>query len=1295
MRAPAAVRGRMWILGALGAALALPASASVAGAATPHGEPHAHRTQVEILSPKEGSRPVAAVRVRVRVRGHGFRAYLNGDDVTARFHGERVRTATFRPGRVLRPGKANLFVVAGEGKTASIDSSHFLLRKRDEKLLHLRISRKGGFVAPRVELRTTEPLLRAKLWLNGRRIDRQLTEDTDQEGLNGRLEGARLRFGRNRVKVMVLQEDGLFARRKLSFWVPRTKPIASAGGDRRVGLGGRAQLNASASRPPLRFLKLIPAPKKSAGSTQSASPRATASATVDPPPTGFAGLSKAEKSKLEYEWEILEAPQGSEAKILEPTEEETELTPDLPGDYLVAVTVTAVDGTQSIDDLTVQAPVAAGPMGLPIQTITEAGGIQVGASGQQYAGTYPRVSKWVQMLVLEDGTAAPTEEQSLLKMSGIPSPKPGVLAFEPGQGEKLYDAVKATTTGQLVILSGQGVAASVGKSDQENLKKSIEYLGGTVSSHGTTPNGVGDLAGGEWSLIGHANLVSGGAYQNAFAKEQGIPGFLAGATGLGGSLNGYLQSGDNSLGFQYVSPEVDSIDTKWTPNLAEAPSPAQNTIKIGADKYVSAPINTGDITGCPCAVGIQVLFLDPATLNVTSSGTYGVLTMGGATDFAGIHALDEALHAGIANHAPGASSVVVVQDFGSWLSANWPAGNSTDWIQDTLPRNEYTPWWKAKTFPNKASRLATSWNQANQYGLGSVAGNLGMLVGPGFHDVVANYRRPVYEPRQKKIIPRVWGGLTAIASTNLFDTSSAFGAGQGTVPVPGAMPAQGQTALYDNGRITGALTRNNQGQWELSAQTAGAGVQGAHSGNAGGAGDEYLSSALPEVVLAPEHPYTCTEEHPSPCPGSGTELTKAMAYITGSIPQLNQYTNARDAYLNKSKTWSVAYTQIVSNGFVNCKIEAAFKAETCEALRKVLATEFEDLADVQQAFGPLTNLIEGTNSHIGPSLKAIMESVNGEVLKAKKNLLKQETHFNSHEWIETALLIASGVMQIANAAEPGTGLAFSPGALTALANLLKLSDQTAGFFQPKKTKTAEQIPDNTGLIKTKIANLQEQLEASLSNAKGLLRHYEDILRTDPVKLHEAAEYFQVKWAQTTETELVFEQAMMIGVEQSAYEAIMPLAFNQWIFSPRATNVNPNGPQELPDRGYNCTYQNGEGYPEGFDNPLVNEPADMSGMNSVAWSGAPGGPQVNYTIRALKEKDNDIVLESAQHEAGYGNNFIHHKGESPAESLTHRLFEIPTPAAKVTEPVGLGMNKEEFFGMESWLLRQIQCGFADN
>jgi hypothetical protein len=1247
---------------------------------------HPRRTQVTILTPKEGSEPISEVQASVRVRGKGFRAYLNGTDVTKQFHGKGTRTATFRPGKVLRPGPVNLIVSAGKGQSASLDSSRFIFRKRDQKLLHLSVSRKGGFAAPRVKLRTTERLLRAKLWLNGKRIDGQLLEDPDEEGLNGRLEAARLRFGKNRFKVSVLQEDGLFASRRLGFWVSKVKPIASAGSDRWVGIGGHAKLNGSASRPPLRFLKLIPASQEH----PAAKGAATASAVVTPP-DNFAEPSQEQKEELEYEWQIIEAPEGSEAEILEPTEEEAELIPDLPGEYTALVKVTAVDGTQSFDELTVNAQVAAGPMGLPIQTITEEGGIQIGSPGQKYAGSYPRASKWVQMLVLEGGTAAPTEEAAVLGESGVQSKEPGVLAFEPGQGAQLLKAAHAVKPGQLVILSGQGEAVSMSKSDQSNLKSAIEYLGGTLSTHGTTPQGVEDLGSGDWSLVGRKELTPGRAIQNAFAKEQGIPGFLSGQTGMAGSLNGYLQKGGISLGFQFVSPEVTSIDTKWTPSPEVAPSAAQNTIKIGEQKYVSAAINTGAITGCPCSVGMQVLYLDPATLAVTSSGTYGILTMSGATNFSGIQALDEELHQGIADHEAGASSLMVVQDFGSWLSANWPAGNSTAWIQDSLPPNEYTPWWKAKTFPNKLSQLAVSWNKVNPNG--TVAGNLGNLVGTGFHDAVANYRRPVYEPRQKKLIPRVWGGLTAVASTNLFEQSSAFGAGQGTVAPAAAMPPQGGTALIDNGRVTGALRRNNQSQWELTGQSSGAGIA---VGSQVGSTNEFSAAELPEIALAPPTPWPCSEEHPAPCKGTGKELAAAMAYIDDGIRQLRGNADARGSYTDTGISWSIAAEEAKSKEVVGCKTLASFTAATCEELREVLAKEFDLVFEVEHGFEKVFNPLKtGLLDGIETNLKNAMNLVNNEVKKAKSDLLKEETSFNSHVWIEDALFVGSSVMQIAAASEPETELVYSPGAISTLAYLLELSDASQGFFTPKKTKTAEQIPDNTGLIKTRVENLTEGLQSSLSAADDVLGHYEEIIRTDPVKLERAADNFGPRWKQSRETEKVFQQSMIIGAEQSAYEAIMPLAFNQWIFSPRGTSTNPGGPQEMPDRGYNCTYQNEEGYPEGFDNPLSNEPEEMGGMNSVAWNGSPGANQVGYTIRALKEKDNDIVLESAQHEAEHGNNLIHHKGDSPSKQLMNPLFELPSPEAEIGKPQGLGMNKEMFFGNEAWLLRTIQCGFANN
>jgi hypothetical protein len=1314
------------------AALALLALA----ASAPAANGGARRTQVKVLGPKEGARPAgSSVEVKVRVRGSGFRAYLNGTDVTSRFHGGDVRVATFRPGKALKVGRDNLFVSAGKGRTASIDSSRFLLRKRDPKLLTLKVSRHGGFSAPRVNLRTTAPLLEAKVWLNGKRVNGDLAETGNAQGLNGRLEAARMRFGDNVLKAMVLQEDGRFARRKLSFWVAKDKPIASAGSDRRVGVGGRAMLNGTASRPPIHLLKLIPAkdekpksgskgnsgPKgKPAGKSGSKAKAATASAT--PFPAGSSDGSANEP--LEYEWKILEAPEGSKAKILEPTKEMAELVPDLPGEYTTALTVTAPDGTESVDDMTIQAPQTDAAMGLPIQTITAEGGIQVGfrkappapgaaatgpvyqPSGPNYQpaaaspagpteGFYKRAGNWVQMLVINAENGAPLAG-IWDKSSGVGGLPAGDLAFNVGQGGKLLTAVEEVrkhNPDTLVVLSGQGRAASIGKGDQGNLKKAIEAIGGTVTG-GTTPQGVANLAAGTWSVLGTPGITPGGAYQNAFAKEQGIAGFLGGSAGGAGSVNGYLQSGLGSTLFQFISPEVVSIDTKWTASISEPPSPAQNTIKVGEQKYVSAQLNTGSVTGCPCSVGVQLLFLDPATLTSTGNGTFGVLKMDGETNFEGIKALDEALHSAIGDHGAGASTLVVMQDFGSWLNANWPGGNSPYWLADTLPNDNYTPKWKAKTFPNKLKQLSKTWNESNRAGFGTVAGNLGELVGTGFHDVVANYRRPVYEHEVEKVIPRTWGGLTAIASTNLYEKGAAFGSGQGT------NRPRSNDPLLDNGRIVGALSRDNQSQWKLSGESGLAGYPGMTEGTEpNGPANEFAPSALPELVLAPPTPFGCTPTHPAPCPGTPREIERSMGYLTRAVLETRELNDIRDDYTNKVLQWGPLVGAVESAPCKGSGPEFAFGPATCEAMRTLLGKEFKALNQVQGGFDGLTKLFAGTKSQVGDNLTSAMEAVQQEVKEAKGSLLKEETEFNSHEWIEDALFVSGQLVQIAISAEADpeqevAGLGYTPSALSAAAYLLELSDSSAKFFQPKKEKTAKSIPDNNALIKDRTENLAKETKSAFTTAVRKLGHFEEIVLEDPAKLAAAANNFKVKWGMTSANEGRIEQALLIGADTSFYEAVMPLAFNQWIYSPRVTHYNGDAALELPARNYQCRKLNSDGYETTLESPLANEPEDMSGMNSVLWSGANNGPQTPFTIRALKEQDNDTELQSAEYEVEYGDNYLRHPGASPSEALMKPLFARPAGFTSHDLPLGLGMNKEEFFGMESWKLRQIQCGLVE-
>jgi hypothetical protein len=1247
--------------------LILAAPAFSGGAASAAMARSAH-PRVRIISPQDHShRRGARLVARVRVRGGQFRAYLNGRDVTRRFHGGAVRTASFRRGADLKLGRDDLFVTVGKGRRVDADQAYFYVERRRDRVVKLKRVGKARYPAPRIHARSQGRLRNSKVWVNGRRVDRWVEEDDDLRGLSGQLGGVGLRYGENRVTVEADQRDGRFGRRTLKFRIPRTRTIAAAGPDRRVSVGVAAHLDARGSRRPAATGAAPGAAHAAHGSRVSAG-------------------EEAMPSTLEYSWKLLSAPPGSQAQILEPSSPTATLVPDDPGNYRLLVTVTAEGLEKSVDETVVEAPQTISPMGLPIQTITNGGAVQIGDPDQAGAATYPRLGNWVQMLVLDPDTATPIggpwDEHS-----GVREPRRGVLGFNLGEGAKLLAAVEQTKFQELVVLSGQAATVSIGAGDATYLTKAFEFLGGTLAKWGTTPDGASDLSNGDWSLIGHQGLTPGQAMQNAFFGEKGIPGFLGGSTGQPGSLNGYLQSGINATGFQYVSPEVVPIDTKWTASLSEAPSPTQNTILVGSDKYDSAPIDSSNVPGCPCSVGIQLLVLDPSTLSPLAEGTYGVLTDNGSTDYQGIYYLDEMLHRYVSDHGPGQAAVIVLQDFGSQGCGCWPA-NSPDWLQDKIPYSEYTPHWAGSRYPNGVNELFSSWNQSNAHGFGSVAGNLGLLAGTQVHDIVANYRRPVYVPG-KGTVPRTWGGLTVVANTNLFQWSAAYAHGQGDLPPSGNDP------LVENGRVTGVLRRDQQGQWEMASPALGAGYPGLVNGvEPNSSANAFEAGSLPELVMAPQAPWPCSAERPAPCPGSAAELRAAMAYIASELPDLGGVDDVRDDYLNDNIAWSSEHTDVNDTGIVNCKGHSDFSEATCEGLRHELSQEFEDLEQVEKGFANLTDLLSTDTQDAQFDIEQAAGKVTAAMAKARRNLLTQEATMDVQGPVETALFVASGLLGAAVEGEIAPeALAFGPGALSAAAYLSSYGGYIFPFFDQSEPSSQRKVPDNTGAVTDQVHNLADDLRLRLTATEATLKHFLDIIRTDPVKLHTAAVNFGLRWALDTKNEERLGQSITIGADQSLYDSLMPLAYDQWILGPRWTDINPNGPQDLPDQGYNCRRLNGEGYVEDeFDRPLEYEPASMSAMTSVGYSATPESRHQSYTVRFLKAREDNSQLEDAQFEVEEGDNYLEHKGDSPPTSLINPLFEAPSDLVSPLYPEALGMSKEEFFGQQGWTMLKLQCGF---
>lgn len=753
----------------LGSAVALVLLAALLAAAP------ASAAKVEILTPKDGKRlKTGVVNAAVKASGPRFRAFLDGRDVTRDFSGGKVKRASFTAADV-DGADADLFVTTGRASKLATDHHFFRALRSTPGLLSIKTrDGKPAHPAPEIRVRSGGRIALSRILLNGKPVDRFFTNDLDGRGFRGRLGAdSGLRFGTNAVTIEVELSNGKFERRGVNVEVDPGDPIAGAGEDRFVGVGETTILDASAS-------------KRSKGEASGS------------------GAAKG-GAALSYEWRLTETPAGSEAKLFDATSASPSLVPDIPGSYEAQVLVSQGSST-SADETTVHVPVTADPIGAPIQTITKSGAIQIGDPSSPGATTYERRGNWVQMLVLSPLNVAPVAGNNWDKFTGVPTGQGGVLAFNHGQGQKLLDAVQAAK-GQLVILSGQGLNGAIGN-DAKDLTSAIETLGGTIESGGLTPKGVSDLGSGHWSIIGQVGDAQGSADQSFLTAPAGIHGFLGGERGLPGSLTGYVQK-VTGTGYQFISPELISIDTKWSPPNT-TPSPTTNVIKVGDAEYQESFEYQGQgiVAG---ESAIQLLVLDANTLAPVANETFRIILPDGQTDFGGVALLAEALHNAVTPPAP-ASNLVIMQDFGSHNGGNWPGGNSTQWVDDNIPNFSRSSNWRGSRYPSKTSDLVKLWNQTNQFG--SVAGNAGILAGSAGHDLVANYRRPYFEEETGNIVNPVNGGLTMIGLTNAYDRSSVFL--QGPTPAS-ADPAAGATS----GRIAGVLSRNNQSQLVLGGQPSG------------------------------------------------------------------------------------------------------------------------------------------------------------------------------------------------------------------------------------------------------------------------------------------------------------------------------------------------------------------------------------------------------------------------------------------------------------------------------------------
>jgi hypothetical protein len=1234
--------------------------------------------KVRIATPKEDLHVRnSVVRVKVRVRAGHFRAFVDGRKITKRFRkrGKSLRTAVLRQGRDFGPRDHVLTVRVGPRFHSIVDTVRFIALKRDDSTMDVSYDispagRGSDLLEARSDRRLWNTSRMPRVTLNGKRVDEALQLTPDDHGIRGGLgAGDGLRYGRNQLVIELLQRDGRYARDVHTFFVPRDRPLAGAGPDRTTGVGVPVRLDGSST-------KLPP------------------------------GL---EASGTAYRWRIVRAPKRSKAKLRNPDGVRPRLKPDVPGTYVIRLTATpAGGGTPGIDEMTVTGPPTDSPMGTPIQTLNRKGSVVVGNH------SYGSKRNGVLMVVL--GATNLTPAAGAWGHS-VQTFSPSGKDWSNGDKKSCFDlvtCVRDVDNKHIVILSGQGRAISsrgLSRSQAGDLQKAINEIGGTVSGGGQTPHGTPDLVQGDWSVLGNRTLVAGQAQQNYFLTQApidpklsaGFPAFPA-DPGLPGSLNGFMQF-INESAYQYISPEYHAIDTKWTPEPDGAPSPTQNTILVGDKRYSSESIPNG-------AIGFQVMVMSQsAPLRLLEIRTFVVLNPDCTTNQSGVKALDEDLGNWVNTRGgptTAGSYLMLVQDFGRQSGQCWPSHDSPSWVNDDIPPAlcngnkgcnilQQPFGWNGQQYPNSTSDLFSSWDRL-QTG-GTVAGNLGKLAGVPFHDVVANYRRPVYNDNTKQTVNRDFGGLTVIASTHAYQWSSAFSQGQGDDP----SVANPKVPEVGNGRVTGLLRRNEQSQWELEAGARGAGYA---SGDDNGApsGGPIDQKSFFDLTFQPPTAWPCTVQNPAPCPNLPSEIRAAQRWFVDQLSPKSGKTTVRDLYPGAQTTFQ--NVSDIQRPYPNPgRGPGYFSPQVFKAMQygsgswPGLVGEVDDVNQVITGIQSWQNFFLAVGkANAVVDVGSVGQKIITDLRQVYAKLERQKADVDSG-FLGDLMIFETELADVAIAASGQEETEVLSSAMGAASAGLALGNSTANSLigdgasdgQGNVTDAADAIQDQVGQLSSDINKRYQAIATSLS-------HFGGIFVDDWGKLQQAGANFDPggPWALTSDTVKRLGQSIAGQAQTAMYETGLPITYHQWMISPRKTNRNPAGPGELPAAtGYQCVSQLGP--------PGPWQHTSTWGMGSIAWSGGGSagdfnpGNSTDFTIRGLKSVADDLQPSQFSYydqnlfgdvtEASIGDE----GGTSAHESLMQPLFGTISSFGTAQDPGPLGADKEEVFGLPDWRIYMFQCG----
>ncbi|MGO9976901.1 MAG: hypothetical protein ACLP01_29705 [Solirubrobacteraceae bacterium] len=412
--------------------------------------------------------------------------------------------------------------------------------------------------------------------------------------------------------------------------------LATAGGAAGPGLFASGSTASAAMKRPVESTK--PAPKGSVKATEPSqahvwggwrAPKAQVGRVAQ---LSAGGLPQAAPgARVGYHWRIVSKPTGSRARLTGASSAHPTLRPDRPGRYVLRVTTGEIPagakaGARSLcargcssRQITLTAAIAAGPLGLPVDTIAgqnEQWGVQVGDPGTPGAEFYaaPVQTDALQVVVLDRSTLALASNES--------------YANDWAGAGQMEAAISRLSSSDLVIItrpdfdnnaptnstaSGAGAAAN-------NVNYALAEIGAPpvpqVAASGQAPLAWNTTSGtcSEFSAIGIPGLPGGQGHTS---------GCQVNTTHSATALRGYFRQ-DLSEEGNYMF-----VDDTRVPFDTGDPSADPAVVTVGSDEAGSVlPKATYTSENLSGGAGFFVVVLDSGSLKLEDQGTFSDDTTG-------------------------------------------------------------------------------------------------------------------------------------------------------------------------------------------------------------------------------------------------------------------------------------------------------------------------------------------------------------------------------------------------------------------------------------------------------------------------------------------------------------------------------------------------------------------------------------------------------------------------------------------------------------------------------------------